>query len=246
MILMPLRGEKPECITEACIGAAIESGAQLITSHFLSDIAKHRCVIQERCYRTIVDPMVDTAVWVDGDSVFSKDILAALVGISRHTLGPVSGCYVSRQDPAASARICAHVLPSEPPVRLSGDPELPWECDSGITAWRAYTGMGMLAVPMAMMRELSDSSVPIVGDYPYRAVCWSGPYEQDGHYVWAGEDTTYCERLGSLDRHPALPALVPLSVGHVTASGAVRWPTEESCASYPDGSRRPPWGHREV
>jgi len=230
---MPMRSE-PEPETQLCLDALLAAGAVVLDSTAITDLAKHRCVVAGKVYRTLDRlPHVEVVTWLDSDQVVSVLAVAVLSALAAKLDRAVSGAYVVRQSTLTNPPIAASAIDLPPElVRYS---DMPGWVDLYLP--QVYCGMGCLAVPRRVFAEHCERSVQVDQTYSggsvrFPAVCWSGPVPRgDGTYDWATEDYAYCELQAAITGR--LPVLAPVSVGHVRPATAnhrreILWPTVES------------------
>lgn len=143
------------------------------------------------CLTAALDWDVDVVLMMDDDMQVIREASRKLVQLAHEHQLPVSALYMTGDGRAAA-----------------------WQSHQG-DSWqtsRWLTGLGALAIPMAMLRSLAERSEVVVGDkLDVVAFTWSGvgrlPLIEDPRPRWISEDYRLTERLGGC-------LLPPIAAGH--------------------------------
>jgi hypothetical protein len=165
----------------------------------INDTALARNITLTKCVRSGRD--FDVVLLVDDDMVFHPEAATSLVSLAHEMQAPVSAAYLTREGDVAAT-------PME--EELSSN----WKDN------RWLTGLGLVAIPLKMLKELALKSVDVSEDpLEIIAFCWSGPGAFRGRAKWFSEDYCLLSRLGGA-------ILMPVGAGHLKTVPI--WPSEES------------------
>lgn len=195
--------------------------------HGCSDIAMARNRLLTSVLEETKGTDADVVLCVDADMVFTRETVEDLVGRARSTGRAWSAIYAS-----ASGHLCA---------ALREDLE-EWVDPVTQVTYHAYlAGMGLMAIPLELLRALAQKRKPIRGPkgmiYP---LCTTGPRYTDAHGqpmvpYWESEDYSLSRRLGGV-------LLAPVSAGH--EKPIPLWPDDATVETLARGGRlvqEPEW-----
>lgn len=166
--------------------------APIVTARGISGLGLARNITLDATLKAAEGTSIETVLMLDDDMVFTPEDAAFLVEASRKYGMPVSAMYA-----LSDGNLAASPIPKSSP----GPSDLPWTCQ------RWMTGLGLVAIPIARLRDLKTRSETLIAREPMTAFTWEGS-GHDGY--WYGEDMRLCRRLGGV-------LLAPVPVGHVKA-----------------------------
>lgn len=201
--------------TRALLGDLMKQGVAVVTQNGCADVALARnLALTGACqaYRQLLEkagpdtPARDTFLMLDDDMLFTLDQVQTLIEHTRETGVAASAMYATAVGTLAAMRL------REP-------------IDNEAQRW--VTGLGMLAIPAALMLELEQRSETFpLKKGRHTAFTCSAMFE--GH--WYSEDYTLTRLLGGVH-------LLPMAVGHLKTIPI--YPDAETVGLIRDGKRLP-------
>lgn len=182
------------------VSDCVARGAAFLTQAGITDVTLARNLALSGALRASADQ--DVILMVDDDMVFTADDAEQLVTHARETNVAASAMYGTTMGTLAATRL---------------------KTASGAQRWA--TGLGLLAIPVALLTELAARSAQFdfEGSKSW-GFTWS--LASGGNY-WS-EDFTLCRRLGGVH-------LLPIAVGHLKTIPI--YPDDETVACVRDGRR---------